>query len=959
MTDPMSLKPGSQEHTDYYNQFGTGEGPAVDTTEKPKVANQYVGNVLANELDAFNSPSYNLKLYMIGAGTSAGAGATTQNTDDVSSDDIRKDAGKSTIQTSGAGFLNNAVRAKPEQTVVLAQTGVTEVGIDNVELVTVPGGVGGSEQSTLNFTITQPNAADFPDQIIKARAFLGIPLSATDTPLFLEINFTGYSEAEGVGSQDGDGSGKPLTGAEQIGPYIFPLHLKNFSMDISTGGSSYDFECVVKDDLYSADIFFRLKKMFTTTGDTIYEHLLDLQTQINKHNEKNNAVERIDFRLDQQKKTVTGLEIEDQTLDITQAEKIAFDKQCKVSDATDVRQAVSVVKETATYYPGRNDPGRTGEIQKVTVETGKKYVKLDFKQGMKIDDIVGLLLSMNTEFMMKADRSMDPLNPSNEEVDNTKQVMWYRIKGSVQYTLWDEKRKQHQKTAYILPYTFMTNKSEIAGFPWVVEAANKMSKDDMAQRVNQMNIRKAYEYIFTGRNDQITNLNIQYKNGIALLLPPDRGLLGDISLNAKSILNSNPVPKTENIRDGVDKLITSAGSGGGLNRSGGNFFEQLSNLRKKGQEYMEKIGAAANFKDEQIKDLINNANGDAAKQLEELLANQATAQVIADQLGPEGSATNQANVTTQSDAIAPSGFVYGGDLSGNTQYSDQLHTNARKGDSVNYKETDGGETESNDTGLELTYQELNKTGFTNITPTKDIKGNLFTYLYDQHAAQDFLMTLDMQVRGDPWWLGKTPQPAGIDQNPAGMSIETSLDVPTDSEDYLTTDLDNFFLFSLNSPRFFDPNILDEDDNTGLWKGAEDETSYFMSGIYRVKTAIHTFNSGKYLVDITGVKETAINLNKLTRMGQFSYIDENRTGLTARDQDDVLTEEEFNNRYGSQNHGAYFVRGMVRSSDKTATELHDAGKITSAQLTAYKNWQKSLRKTPNLNGLGSSNLPFGG
>jgi hypothetical protein len=545
---------------------------------------------------------------------------------------------------------------------------------------------------------------------------------------------------------------------------------------------------------------------------------------------------------------------------------------------------------------------------------------------------------MNTEFMKKVVRSMDPLNPSNEDVQNTKQLMWYRIKGSVQYSSWDEKRKQYQKTAYIVPYTYMTNKSEIAGFPWEITA--KMSKDDMAQRVNQMNIRKAYEYIFTGRNDQITNLNIQYKNGIALLVPPDRGLLGDISLNAKSILNSNPVPKTENIRDGVDKLITSAGSGGGLNRTGGNFFEQLSNLRKKGQEYMEKIGAAANFKDEQIKDLINNANGKSARELEELLANQATAQAIADQLGPEGSATNQANVTTQSDAIAPSGFVYGGDLSGNNQYSDQLHSNAGKGKAL-YPETTSDETKSNDTGLPLTYQELHKTGFTNITPTKDIKGNLFTYLYDQHQTPDFMMKLEMQVRGDPWWLGRNPQPANVDQNPAGMSIENSLDVPKDGEDYITTDLDNFFLFSLNSPRFFDPNILDEDDNTGLWKGAEEETSYFMSGIYRVKTAIHTFNSGKYLVDITGVKETAINLNKLTRLNNFKYIDENRTGLTARDQDDVLTEEEFNNRYGSQNHGAYFVRGMVRSSDKTATELHNAGKITSAQLTAYKNWQKSL------------------
>ena len=45
------------------------------------------------------------------------------------------------------------------------KTGVTEVGIDNLEITTVPG-PNSTETSTVNFTITQPNAADFPDQIV-------------------------------------------------------------------------------------------------------------------------------------------------------------------------------------------------------------------------------------------------------------------------------------------------------------------------------------------------------------------------------------------------------------------------------------------------------------------------------------------------------------------------------------------------------------------------------------------------------------------------------------------------------------------------------------------------------------------------------------------------------------------------------------------------------------------------
>ena len=932
----------------------------TETTEKetetvtptaPRSANMYVGDVLDNQLDALNSPSYNIKLYMIGAGsksTSTGTENTTSpDSDNSNSDDQRQNQSTATTQLSGGGYLNDAIRAEPGQTVVLAQTGVTEVGIDNVELVTVPGGVSGSEASTLNFTITQPNAADFPDQIIKARAFLGIPLDATDAPLFVEINFTGYSEAEGEGSQDGEGSGKPVN----IGPYIYPVHLKNFNMSINTGGSTYDFETVVKDDLYTADVFFRLKKMFTTTGASIYDHLLDLQTQVNDHNGKNNAEERIDFGLDDATKTVPGLDIKDQTLDIgLGVETAAKSKNPVIAAATDVLEAITIVKDVGVLEQKENETEAELTARQATANESADPIgiQLDLKEGMKLDDIVGLLLSMNTEFMKETSRSENTTSGQESKVDNTKRVMWYRLKGSIKYGTWAEKKKLHQKTAHIFPYTYKTDITDIALYEWEVAATNSCKGPEMRQRLNQMKVQKAYEYIFTGRNDQITNVNIEYKNGVALLLPPDRGLLGDISLNAASILNSNPVAKTENIRDGVDKLI-------GAKNTGGNFFDQLSKLRSKGEEYLSKIGAAANFNDEQIKDLINIDNGNAAKKLEELLSNQATAQAIADAIGAEGSATSQANVTTQSDSIVPSGFVYGGDLTGGqqgrmalTQAGNEHNASVKaqeeqKAEEARKAAAADGVDEGNEPAklFAQTFKELNKTGFSSIGATGGIKNNLFTYLYDQHAAQDFLMHLDMEIRGDPWWLGKQPQPAGLDKNPSGMATKNSVDEPSDSDHYITTDLDNFFMFSLNSPRFFDPNILDEDDNTGLWIKEGDGTSYFLSGIYRVKTATHKFNNGKYLIDVTSVKETAINLQSLDPLdgsnprlnGQFIFEDSARKGFTSRDQDGYLSEEEWIEKNGPGK-GASYVNGYMASDGRTAKQLLDAGKISSDSYNAW-------------------------
>ena len=192
----------------------------------------------------------------------------------------------------------------------------------------------------------------------------------------------------------------------------------------------------------------------------------------------------------------------------------------------------------------------------------------------------------------------------------------------------------------------------------------------------------------------------------------------------------------------------------------------------------------------------------------------------------------------------------------------------------------------------------------------------------------------MEIRGDPWWLGKQPQPAGLDKNPSGMATKNSVDEPSDSDHHITTDLDNFFLFSLNSPRFFDPNILDEDDNTGLWITEGDGTSYFLSGIYRVKTATHKFNNGKYLIDVTSVKETAINLQSLDRLErEFIFEDSARKGFTSRDQDGYLSEEEWIEKNGPGK-GASYVNGYMASDGRTAKQLLDAGKISSDSYNAW-------------------------
>ena len=924
IVDAMKAKPKEND------EAKTTAKSQEDPKSPPLVVNEYVGDVLGNVLDRYDNPTYNLKLYMIGPGeknTSAGTENTTnQNTEDSDSEDAKQTQGKpGSLTTSGSGYLNNSVDAEPENTVVLAQTGVTEVGIDNLEIVTVPTN-GASIGSTVNFTITQPNAADFPDQIVKAREFLGAPPDAADCPFFLEITFRGYKESnEDSDNWNTDAGGEPVTIA---GPFVYQLLLGNFTMSINEQGSTYDFSTVIKDDTYKADGFFRTKEYMTITGNTIGEMLLDLQKQQNNANIKAERLERIDFGIGEDG-NVAGLDIADQTFDVENADNTAKLINPKVEETEDTDEAKEAAESKRLNYT---------QIQK-NPETNAIQVSL--KEGIALDKVLGILLSMNKEFMSKAIRSdIEKTEGEKSDVKSTKEIMWYEFSGSVSYGEYIIKDGKHIKTAHLIPRTFLSNKTDIAVFPHDIEANNELSKQDMRQRVNQMNIRKAYEYIFTGRNDQILNLDIEFKEGIALLLPPERGMLGDISQNASHILNSTPVDKDESLdKKGVDKLKEEA------QKQGGSFFDQLKKFKddiEKGQQFLNDLGNAANFTQSEIKNLIQDQAGAAAQKLQDVLSTQATAQAVADNLTKNAKASPQANVVTQSEEFSPSssGFVYGGDLVGNNKYTEQISESSSKRESATKdvsttNSSDEPEDARHKTAVVQRKEYLHKSGFANVGTTKGIKNNLFTYLYDQHQAIEFLMKLDIQLRGDPYWLGKAEHKFG-DKQQTGMPADKIEQSKEDNDNYLETATDAFFLFSLNSPRLFDPDVVNEDNNTGLWIKEGDGTSYFISGIYRVRKVVHNFSSGEYKMDVESVKETAISLNNLDRAkSKFSYVDETRRGFAARNQDGVATESDFDNNKNDTDYRV--VEGVYtaeENKDKSVGQLLQEGKITQAQHDSY-------------------------
>ena len=88
----------------------------------------------------------------------------------------------------------------------------------------------------------------------------------------------------------------------------------------------------------------------------------------------------------------------------------------------------------------------------------------------------------------------------------------------------------------------------------VPEENSNLTPEEVQRRFEQIiasgNCRKAYQYLFTGLNDQILNLDINFNNAISTLMTPRRGLVGTTdAATAKE--------KTENVN--ADEDISPSG----------------------------------------------------------------------------------------------------------------------------------------------------------------------------------------------------------------------------------------------------------------------------------------------------------------------------------------------------------------------------------------------------------------
>lgn len=214
------------------------------------------GFIPSNILDEYSAVTYNIKFYMLGL--------------------------KSII--SGAGEGGHGYIRDEDNEIIIAQTGITDIKIEDLQIESVIGGGGeaassGSIGTNIAFKLVQPLRCDLMERLLAAQEALNLK-PFQEFPLFLEIGFAGGQKFEEGGLNSPVEYEAPTK--------IIRMILSDFDLLIQSNSTEYNFNCVGYDDAqFSAnksrrESMDKFQLVYQSVGEGL-RHLADAFNKLNKN----------------------------------------------------------------------------------------------------------------------------------------------------------------------------------------------------------------------------------------------------------------------------------------------------------------------------------------------------------------------------------------------------------------------------------------------------------------------------------------------------------------------------------------------------------------------------------------------------------------------------------------------------------------------------------------------------
>ena len=683
---------------------------------------------------------------------------------------------------------------------IIAESGVTDITIDKVEInsIATPSiECGTGTATTLKFEIVEPSGAGLIDQIYYQSIAMGIG-SWLVTPYYIQLQFRG---------RDPDTENSIVSGGVSgIGAlnWVWPIKLTNSKINVTQVGTRYEFEAIFYNEVAQTNSSFSLLNQTTLKQLTNFgSAMAALQTKLNQ------------------------------------------DCYEKLIDNYSIPDSYTIVVENSLA----TIPLMTANSKQSTAR-GSDYVDFSkktasFTAGTSIDSIVNSLLGSTDYFQESIQGSNAPAaNPNSNTAEHQQMKKLWRIVTETRPIAFDALRQDNALayTIYIFKYDIGVLDADSTQSSSTNVAQQKRVQEYMSKKI----LRKRYNYLFTGLNDQIKNLDLNLNYSFAAAVSRFGGVYSDSATSSIGVNQqnnqANEAKAGQILRDALDK-INNPQPGDNVNNTIANAQQAIADA---------KVSEATALR---YNTLLQYSTNQSALTADLQSTNQFSSGGLSGsgRIGPYDAKGNYIGQQAGSLATAVTSS------SGNLSFISNVNINSPEAQNAVKIANAVSTGKLRPVPYKEAIQENNFNGFDNSSDAGRARtSSMFaTALYSGLDAS--LMKIKLTIKGDPYWIfprntssGSNPlnylSIPGVDQQEAIQSLKTAQAYSESSVNLYGTD--NFIIIRMRTPRIYN-------DTTGSTDPYTDVDTF--SGVYKVITILNKFANGVFTQEIDAILDPVINL----------------------------------------------------------------------------------------------------
>jgi hypothetical protein len=688
-----------------------------------------------------------------------------------------------------------------DKQIIIAESGVTDLIIDKVEIraVTTPTTETGTGVATfIKFEITEPGGAGMIDKLFYQSVALGIGNWAT-MPVYLQMQFRGRDP---LTSSPDDGSPGALASLK----WLWPMKIGKIKTNVTHAGTKYEFEAVYYNDFAQSNANFSLQH------NTVLRNLSNFQDAMVQLQNKLNG--------DQIMKLIDNYSIPDSYRIIVDPELAG-----------------------CTITPANQNTNSRRNSSFITFENKDA----SFGPSTSIDVVIDSLLAQTEEFqkgMLSAPVPGAEGDPMTEEPSQMKD--FWRIITETRPLRFDPMRQEvaREFTIFVIKYDIGVldqNVFQTSAPPDTIEAQRKR----LMTYVKKSILKKKYNYIFTGLNDQVINFDITINNAWANAQARFGGIYLNPFMTSKGVVTHDHAADERAVTEAVSHAIS---------------FQNSATTSD---------SEAAKTAMEDARNSINNSNlDDARKERIRILLEQSKPEnrlnyIRSVQRGDGIQDTGTLN-SARTDAVILSTpitekmtgqqFNFLSDVDIKAQNTQEAYNAAAKNSRGKLRPIARIET-LQDRQVGLGIEASSNSGLQKLS-------TMFSVALHSAGSESF-QRIKMTIKGDPFWL--FPPPFANDND----RIFTSLLVTDDNDPRVAINFikkshfkhsdsanlygtDNFILVRFRTPRI----IQGTDAENNADANSEVET---LSGVYKVNYITNSFENGKFTQELDCILDPEIRI----------------------------------------------------------------------------------------------------